>query len=145
MQLRVSRLTFTPRSTIGILSADGQGWCSTLELPVVDGLPGSAIPLGTYPVSAYPSPRFGRLMPLILGIPGRSEIEIHWGNDPAETDGCILLGFPSSAPDTIINSREAFDQVWSRLQSPLEQGQVTITIAGSPSDPPITVLGASDA
>jgi hypothetical protein len=132
MQLRVSRLTFTANSTIGILSADGAAWCSTLELPVRDGLPGSAIPLGTYPVSTYPSPRFGRLMPLILGIPDRSNIEMHWGNTPEDTDGCILLGEPSPTPDFIENSRETFDKFWAQVQGPLERGEVTISVEGSP-------------
>jgi hypothetical protein len=143
MQLRVSRITFTAKSTIGILSADGAAWCSTLELPVKDGLPGSAIPEGTYPVSVYPSPKFGRLMPLILGIPGRSNIEIHWGNFPEETDGCILLGEPAIQPDVILNSRAAFDTFWTAVQGPLERGEVTITINGEPSTQAIA-LDAGD-
>jgi hypothetical protein len=133
VQLRVSRLTFTPRSTGGLLSADGTPLCSTLELPVRDGLPGSAIPLGTYPVSVYPSPKFGREMPLIMGIPGRSQIEIHWGNWASDTDGCILLGEPSQLPDFIANSRETFDKFWALVEGPLSRGEVTIEIAGEPA------------
>ena len=72
-------------------------------------------------------------MPLIMDIPGRSEIEIHWGNDPANTDGCILVGEPSAVPDFIENSRETFDLVWAQLQGPLERGEVTISIEGSPA------------
>jgi hypothetical protein len=132
MQLKVTRLTFTPRSTGGTLSVDGSPFCSTLELPVRDGLPGSAIPVGTYPVSIYPSPHFGRLMPLILGISNRSEIEIHYGNFPSETRGCVLVGEPSEIPDFIANSRETFDRFWALAEGPISRGEVTIEISGEP-------------
>jgi len=128
MKLLVERDTFTPESTEGSLSIDGEAFCWTLELPVKDGLPGSAIPAGTYPVVVYPSPKFARLMPLISDIPGRSNIEIHWGNDAQDTDGCILLGGSRPNQNFIGKSRQIFDKFWERTQAAMEAGQCEIEI-----------------
>jgi hypothetical protein len=99
----------------------------TLELPIKNGLPGSAIPGGTYSVVTYPSPHFDRLMPLIEGIPGRSDIEIHFGNYESETRGCVLLG-ETQGPDFVGNSRQAFDDFWTKAQGSMELGECSITI-----------------
>ena len=130
MKFTLERFSYGIKSTQGQLLVDGAPQCYTLELPYTDGKPGSAIPEGTYPVTVYPSPKFGRLMPLIIGIPGRSQIELHWGNTPADTDGCVLLGKTTSA-DFIGESREAFDEFWAKVQGALEAGGVTITIKRS--------------
>jgi hypothetical protein len=131
MLLLVERDTFTPESTEGTLYIDGVQFCWTLELPVRDGLPGSAIPVGIYNVSAYPSPKFGRLMPL-LDVPGRSNIEVHWGNTPEDTNGCILLGGTRPGKDFIGDSRQIFDEFWAKTQGAIEAGYCQITIEGTP-------------
>ena len=109
---------------------DGTFEAYSLELPLKDGLPGSAIPPGTYKVTTYPSPHFGRLMPLLQGIPGRSEIEIHFGNFPDETRGCILLG-KTQTTDFVGESRAAFDAFWAKAQGPMERGECSITVEQS--------------
>ena len=124
---------------MGRMYVDSQFQAYTLELPKKDGLPGSCIPVGTYPVVAYPSPHFGRTMPLIIGVPGRSKIEIHYGNLPEETRGCILVG-QTQEQDFIGNSRAAFDALWAKAQGPMEQGNCTITI----EEPTFTDMSASD-
>jgi hypothetical protein len=128
MILTVERFNFTDKSTIGSLAIDGKSFCWTLELPLGDGGPGSAIPVGTYKVVTYPSPKFGRLMPLLVGVPGRSNIEMHWGNEPENTEGCILLGNSMPGKDFIGDSRQAFDDFWEQAQGPLEAGECTITV-----------------
>ena len=130
MHLKVERFNFTDISTEGSLSIDGESFCWTLELPVRDGKPGSAIPAGTYKVAAYPSPHFGRLMPLLLDVPDRNNIEIHWGNLPDETRGCILLGDSMPGANFIGKSREAFDNFWAKAQGPIERGECDIEIQG---------------
>lgn len=132
MELTVERTRFSEISTQGQMAIDGAFFCYTLELPRKDGLPGSCIPAGRYQVTTYPSPHFGRLMPLINNGPGRSEIEIHWGNYPDNTRGCILLGYQSSQ-DSIGNSRLAFNDFWDRGQGPMERGECYITIT-EPAD-----------
>jgi hypothetical protein len=134
MHLKVERFNFTDISTEGDLSIDGERFCWTLELPVRDGLPGSAIPTGTYKVVSYPSPHFGRLVPLLVDVPGRSEIEIHYGNDAADTRGCILLGETLPGANFIGDSRQAFDNFWAKAQGPIERGECDIEIVENRSE-----------
>ena len=129
MKLLLQRDNFSDKSTQGDLSIDGERFCWTLELPNKDGLPGSCIPQGTYKVITYASPKFGRLMPLLVDVPGRSNIEIHYGNTPEDTNGCILIGNTRSA-DFIGESRMAFDDFWAKVQGPMERGECTITVVG---------------
>ena len=134
MNILVQRDTFTDKSTTGTLYLDGKQFCWTLELPNKDGLPGSCIPQGTYPVTVYPSPKFGRLMPLLQNVPSRSTIEIHWGNYPENTDGCILIGLTRDT-DYIGESRMAFDDFWAKVQGPMERGECQITVTGGAKVP----------
>ncbi len=71
--------------------------CDTLEPPVrpagvrVRGR--TAVPAGTYGLIVNKSHRFGRLLPLLVGVPGMVGVRIHRGNTAADTAGCILPGF----------------------------------------------------
>jgi hypothetical protein len=125
MHLTLQRLTFTDISTEGELSVDDTFSCYTLELPVRDGLPGSAIPPGTYPVVLAPSAKFEQVqdswvqqyaetIPHVINIPNRTNILIHWGNDAADTEGCILVGL-SREPNFVGRSREAFAALHAKL------------------------------
>ena len=49
------------------------------------------IPAGNYSVIVNVSPRFGKLMPLLMGVPGRSGIRIHGGVKPEHSKGCLLI------------------------------------------------------
>ena len=49
------------------------------------------IPCGTYSVRVTWSPRFKRMMPLLLNVPGRSGIRMHRGTRPEHSRGCILV------------------------------------------------------
>lgn len=128
MNLLLQRLFFTQRSTCGELFLDSMKsrFCYTLELPVKDGMPGSAIPPGTYKIEFAPSPkfeksqdawvqRFAARMPHIVDPAGkRTLIMFHWLNFPSETDGCVGVGYTHDL-DTIGESRVAFEHLYPLL------------------------------
>lgn len=141
MDIRVARnLSIGGKvATIGRMTVDG-GWiCYTLENPVreVIGQPvaswkipaHTAIPVGTYEVQLLPSQHFGRIMPHLLNVPGFEGILIHPGNQPADTAGCILVGFTLENDTTIGASRGAFSALFGRIEEAINAGQrVTCTV-----------------
>jgi hypothetical protein len=142
MELTLNRNSLDANSTQGSLSIDGSFQCYTLELPNVDGKPGSCIPQGRYKVVLAPSPKFmakgesdswvqeyANQMPHLEGIPGRSLIMIHWGNNPRDTEGCILVGQNQSV-DEVENSRAAFSDLWSKIDGSAADDECWITVVG---------------
>lgn len=91
-------------SVKGEMFLDGGFFCFTLERIEV------MIPAGTYPVELRQSPRFGTEVPWIKDVPGRQWIEIHYGNFPADTEGCVLVGY-GEGKEVIWTSRKAFDDL----------------------------------
>lgn len=85
-----------PDYTIGKLYIDGHYFCDTLEdtvRPNDTKIAGrTAIPAGEYEVVKSYSPRFKKILPEILDVPGFTGVRIHAGNTAKDTDGCILLG-----------------------------------------------------
>ena len=49
------------------------------------------IPCGTYPIAVTWSPKFKRMLPLVMDVPGRSGIRVHRGTKPEHSRGCILV------------------------------------------------------
>lgn len=142
MKLTLQRLHFTQKSTCGELTIDDSReiFCHTLELPVRDGLPGSAIPPGEYKIELAPSPKFlssrdpwvqkyAYRMPHIIGIPKRSLIMFHWGNYPVDTDGCILVGLTHDL-DTLGESRKAFESFFDTIEAAALASECSIEIQG---------------
>lgn len=133
MKLLLQREPSTKQSTPGKLFIDGQFECHTLEDIVrprgVKVYGQTAIPAGTYQVVLTMSPRFKRVLPLLLNVPGFEGIRIHPGNKAEETDGCILVG-DAPAPDWLGQSRVAFDRLFAKLRR-LTTEPVTIEIRGA--------------
>jgi hypothetical protein len=132
MKLIVNRAGTHGDATLGDLSIDGQPFCHTLE-DLVREVPGqpveawkvpgeTAIPRGTYKVVIDYSPRFGRNMPHVLDVPGFEGVRIHTGNTPADTEGCILVGY-IEAGGTIERSRDAFTELFARLNAAISNGE----------------------
>ena len=48
------------------------------------------IPAGTYPLERTWSPKFKKLLPIVLEVPEREGIRIHRGAIPEHSTGCIL-------------------------------------------------------
>jgi hypothetical protein len=51
----------------------------------------TAIPAGTYPVQVTYSPKFNRLLPLVIGVRNFSGIRIHNGVSAQSSEGCIIV------------------------------------------------------
>lgn len=95
MKVEVKRTFKGTEYTIGKLYIDGHYLCDTLEDTVRNGVKiagKTAIPAGTYQVKKTMSPRFKKILPEILNVPGFTGVRIHAGNTAADTDGCLLLG-----------------------------------------------------
>jgi hypothetical protein len=120
MRLDLVRKWPTEKSTVGELYIDGTFECYTLE--DVDRLSRgqakiphkTAVPTGSYEVRLTHSPRFGRILPLLVDVPGFEGVRIHPGNTPEDTDGCILPG-RLRGPDSVAESRSAFDALYEKL------------------------------
>src|SRR6476660_4878109 len=101
MVMRLIREPSGPNCTFGVLFTNGYYECFTLENTH------KIIPAGTYGITLYDSPHNKRVVPLLLDVPGRSEIEIHIANYPHELEGCIAVG-QSFGLDVLHQSRLAF-------------------------------------
>lgn len=120
MEMTLQRLTSNRECVIGTLYLDGATECWTLEDPLlyddtanVRGQ--TCIPEGRYKVVSLYSPKFGRMMPHLDEVPGRSQIEIHWGNTSMDTQGCILVGQDRLSDTMIGESRAAFSELEPKL------------------------------
>ena len=49
------------------------------------------IPVGIYAIRVTWSPRFKRMLPLVMQVPKRSGIRFHRGTKPEHSKGCILV------------------------------------------------------
>ena len=61
--------------------------------PICDTLENAAflIPALVYRVQVTKSPKFGRLLPELVQVPGRTGIRFHQGTKPEHSKGCILV------------------------------------------------------
>lgn len=116
MKLSLVRTTTTDLSTTGTFAIDSVPYCYSLERPEVQ------IPVGLYDIEIRHSPRFNRPLPHLLQVPGRSDILIHSGNWPRDTEGCILVGL-QVGKDMILQSRSALDPLVLKIQASLSSGQ----------------------
>lgn len=109
------RLTFSAESTQGSLDVDGVFFCYSLE-PRRDQSQGKpyCIPCGTYPLVMQWSERFQRITPRLQDVPDFNAVEIHPGNFPSDTEGCLLVG-QTRQPDFVGNSDLAFDALLSKI------------------------------
>lgn len=104
--LNLKRTLQTELYTEGSLFINGEYFCDTLEL-YNSGISYKdntskikqlkierkiCIPYGTYQIVINYSPRFKRMLPLLLNVPGFSGIRLHAGNTVKDSEGCILVG-----------------------------------------------------
>lgn len=106
MNIYIKRIAKRDTYTIGKMYLNNKYFCDTLEdkdRNLTQDMPLSeikkikvkhetAIPTGTYKVIVNYSPKFKRMLPRILNVPGFDGILIHRGNSDKDTSGCILIG-----------------------------------------------------
>lgn len=112
---------------MGDLSVNGRFECFTLEdLERQKKIPGeTAIPKGTYQILLTMSPRFHRVLPLLVNVPGFDGIRIHPGNTDKDTEGCILVG-TGIVNGALTSSRVAFDRLYLKLVNAGEPISISI-------------------
>lgn len=111
--LRLRRIDQNTRETLGqLITEEEQLVCVTLERPDLGNQPTvSRIPSGTYTCQRRGSPHFKCDVFALHDVPGRSNVEIHWGSFVENSEGCILLG----TRFTDINQDGVLDQTGSRI------------------------------
>lgn len=142
MILQLFRRQSSSAATIGELYVDGstERRCFTLEDPVreIAGQPVSAwkipgntaIPRGRYEVAMTWSPRFQRILPLLMNVPGFVGVRIHAGNTSADTEGCVLVGM-SKDGNFLLMSRMALADIKTLILAAIERDeQVFIEVKG---------------
>jgi hypothetical protein len=102
--------------TFGVMKDENdQPFIVTLELPDKDNIQLiSCIPEGLYTAIRYMSPKRGYEVFELQDIPNRDAIEVHIGNYPSNTDGCILVGL-EFGDHSIGSSKLAFDKFMNKL------------------------------
>lgn len=132
MRMLLTRVQLDPDVTIGELKINDEFFCWVCEDPVREVLgqpvaswkiPGkTAIPYGFYKVIINWSNRFGRLLPLLLNVPGFEGIRIHPGNMPADTEGCLLPGLQRGVKG-VGQSRPACDWLIPKIDRAIQSGE----------------------
>lgn len=139
MRITVERIANRPTYCIGRLYIDGVYFCDTLEdtdRGLNDTMPEeeiskikihgqTAIPIGIYKCILNYSPKFKKVMPLLLNVKGYSGIRIHSGNTDKETLGCILVG-ENKVVGKVINSRVKYEALYKRFMQ--NKGEVIVEI-----------------
>ncbi len=120
MKMTLIRKVFAKDRTLGELHLEGTGYfCDTLEPHCIDWskekkVAGkTAIPEGRYKVKVGWSPRAGKNVPWLKNVPHFKDIQIHTGNIPGHTRGCILVG--SAENNVLVDSRLVFDYLMKKL------------------------------
>lgn len=141
VQLELKRMYYKNDYTIGKLYINGEYFCDTLEdtdrqldseMSITDiakiKIKGAtAIPTGTYEIQITHSPRFRKLMPILLNVPGYSGVRIHSGNTHKDTEGCILVGM-NKAVGKVLNSKTTYNALFNMLTEYCKNGKVYIKI-----------------
>lgn len=129
MKIKLVRIALKDTYTIGKLYVDGVYVCDTIEdkdRGLTDDMSledivsrkkygETAIPYGTYKVKITYSPKYKRMMPLLLGVKGYSGIRIHSGNTAKDTLGCIIVG-ENKKKGMVINSRITYNRLFELMK-----------------------------
>lgn len=130
MKLQLRRLYRKPEYIIGDLYIDNKWFCNTVEdqdrgltqdMPLeeikkIKVMHETAIPYGTYKVVLSYSPKFKRILPEILNVPGFSGIRIHNGRDCRSSSGCLIVG-KNTIKGGVTSSKEYMEKLIEILKT----------------------------
>lgn len=144
MKIRVTRDPPGPTWTLSVVDLDyeqGHGWqrfafcCEDVDRRVEEDLSrkvkgATAIPIGTYAIRLYDSPRHGPDTPELVNVPGFQHVQIHSGNGPADTEGCLLFGMHrDETAGRVLESRTACSWLRERIIECIGRGEsVTVEV-----------------
>ena len=113
--------------TYGVLSLDGHPRFVTLEPPWKNNEQNvSCIPTGRYKCRRFQSSRFGPTWKLI-DVPGRSDVEFHFGSFVRNTEGCILVGLGFGVEFVGISSTRVAMNRFMQLTDDVEELELVVT------------------
>jgi len=121
LPLSLIRIEQNDYATFGLLQdAEHKKICVTLEPPWKNNQHKiSCIPAGTYTAKRRNSVKHHGIVFGIEGVPDRSDIEIHIGNFPHDTEGCVLLGEKYGTLDEekcVLESGTAFKRFMAAME-----------------------------
>lgn len=115
MLLQLKRGATLQGAVLGSLAANNFHCCSMERADKI-------IPAGTYSIELTYSPHFKRAMPLLDGVPGRTDIRIHPANWIYQLEGCIAVGI-SHEINCLDNSDAAFEPLLKRITAAIDSGE----------------------
>jgi hypothetical protein len=136
VNVNIQRDQETDQATLGTISVGGHD-LQVLELPnrgnAATGNYQTAgrIPAGTYQAHVRTDGSLGWRLELD-GVPNRANIQIHVGNTPEQTVGCILPG-TSSGQNRVNNSAEAINQIRQVVENAGSGATIQVTVTDPPT------------
>lgn len=119
--IRIVRKEETDQATMGQVYVDGEELGYTLEQPWNNNQEGSCIPPGEY--IAYirdkATSRWDYNPIQLVNVYNRSYIQIHIGNKPEHTEGCILVG-KGRGKNAVWSSQDAYNELMKKLDKTKE-------------------------
>jgi hypothetical protein len=129
MKLKLKRIAFKPTYTIGRLFVDGKYVCDTIEdrdrgltdtmtleeIMRLKKYGETAIPYGTYRVQITYSPKFKKMMPILIGVKGFEGVRIHSGNTAKDSLGCLLVG-RNTKVGMVTKSRKTYNMLYDLIK-----------------------------
>lgn len=147
IRIRVTRDIFHPQWTLSTveldLPGDGLGYlpfgfgCEDTDRHDDSKIPKrTAIPVGTYEIKLYDSPKHGPDTLELQDVPGFRHVQIHSGNTSEDTEGCILIGLARDIEEGhVARSRAACRWLRTEVVENINQGRTaTIEIRRSNED-----------
>jgi hypothetical protein len=134
MNIRVDRKWFTTRSSVGVLTIDGDPFtCFTIEdvarAPGVKIDKETAIPADTFLVVMDWSPRHSSIQPHIMNVPLFVGIRFDVANWAEQLEGCIAVG-NGRGDNAVLDSKAAHKVLCEKIQAAINKGElVWVTIS----------------